>query len=112
MNFDVLPEPQRRALDVALVRADPRDAVGHRRTLATAVGSLLSELASDAPVRGAVDGVQWLDAASAATLGFALCGHGARGSIRASVVDERVVEVMPVGELQLRRKHDEADRQS
>jgi predicted ATPase len=70
--FSGLPKPQRRALDVALLRTDPGNAVADRRTVATAVRSLLSELASDAPVLLAVDDVQWLDTASAATLEFVL----------------------------------------
>ena len=70
--FGVLAEPQRRALDVALLRADPGDAVADQRTVATAVRSLLTELASETPVLVAVDDVQWLDSASAATLEFVL----------------------------------------
>jgi DNA-binding CsgD family transcriptional regulator len=70
--FGALLEPQRRALDVALLRADPGNAVADPRTVATAVRSLLTELASEAPVLLAVDDVQWLDSASAATLGFAV----------------------------------------
>jgi DNA-binding CsgD family transcriptional regulator len=71
-TFGTLPEPQRRALDVALLRAAPGNAVADRRTVATAVRWLLSELASEAPVLLAVDDVQWLDSASAATLEFVL----------------------------------------
>ena len=70
--FAALPKPQRRALDVALLRADPGKAVADQRTLATSVRSLLGEVASEAPVLLAVDDVQWLDAASAATLDFVL----------------------------------------
>jgi len=70
--FSVLPTPQRRALDVALFRADPGNAVAEQRTVATAVRSLLTELASQVPVLLAVDDVQWLDSASAATLEFVL----------------------------------------
>jgi DNA-binding CsgD family transcriptional regulator len=70
--FGALLEPQRHALEVALLRADPGDAVADPRTVATAVRSLLTELASDAPVLLAVDDVQWLDSASAATLAFVL----------------------------------------
>jgi DNA-binding NarL/FixJ family response regulator len=70
--FGALLEPQRRALEVALLRADPGNAVADPRTVATAVRSLLTELASEAPVLLAVDDVQWLDSASAATLAFVL----------------------------------------
>jgi DNA-binding CsgD family transcriptional regulator len=72
LAFDTLLEPQRRALEVALLRADPGNTVADRRTVATAVRSLLSELASEAPILVAVDDVQWLDSASAATLEFVL----------------------------------------
>lgn len=70
--LDALVEPQRRALDVALLRADPGNAVADPRTVATAVRSVLIELAAEAPVLLAVDDVQWLDSASAATLEFVL----------------------------------------
>ena len=66
-----LPPPQRAALDVALLRIDaPRPP--ERRLLGTAFGSLLRELATDGEVVVAIDDVQWLDAASAAVVGFAL----------------------------------------
>jgi DNA-binding CsgD family transcriptional regulator len=70
--FDVLPKPQRRALDVALLRTDPDDLVADQRTVATAVRSLLLNLAAEAPILLAVDDVQWLDAASAATFEFVM----------------------------------------
>jgi DNA-binding CsgD family transcriptional regulator len=70
--FGALPKPQRRALDVALLHADSGNAVADQRTVATAVRSVVSELASETPVLLAVDDVQWLDAASAATLEFVL----------------------------------------
>jgi DNA-binding CsgD family transcriptional regulator len=70
--FGVLHEPQRRALDVALLRAEPGHAVADQRTVATAVRSLLTELALETPVLLAVDDLQWLDSASAAILKFVL----------------------------------------
>jgi DNA-binding CsgD family transcriptional regulator len=70
--FRTLLDPQRRALEVALLRADPGSVVADPRMVATAVRSLLTELASEAPVLLAVDDVQWLDSASAATLAFVL----------------------------------------
>jgi DNA-binding CsgD family transcriptional regulator len=77
--FGVLPEPQRRALDVALLRADPGDAVADQRTVATAIRSLLQDLAAEAPVILAVDDVQWLDSASAAVFEFVVRRlHGER----------------------------------
>jgi DNA-binding CsgD family transcriptional regulator len=70
--FAALPRPQRHALEVALLRGAPDDAVADRRTIATAVRSLLRSLAAEAPVLLAVDDVQWLDAASTGTLEFVL----------------------------------------
>ena len=71
-TFAVLCDIRRHALDVALLRAAPGEAAIDRRTVATAVRSLLGELASDGPVLLAVDDLQWLDPSSSAALGFAL----------------------------------------
>ena len=70
--FEVLSEAQRRALDVALLRREAGRAAADRRTLATAVRSLLADLTSNGPLLLAVDDVQWLDRSSAAALEFAL----------------------------------------
>jgi DNA-binding CsgD family transcriptional regulator len=78
--FATLPEPQWRALDVALLRAEPRAARLDRRTLGTGLRSLLAELSAQQALLVAVDDVQWLDASSATVLGFAL----------RRLVDERV----------------------
>jgi DNA-binding CsgD family transcriptional regulator len=66
-----LPDPQRRALEVALLRAAPADGVADQRAVATAVVSVLARLASSAPLVVAVDDVQWLDRPSARVLEFA-----------------------------------------
>jgi ATP/maltotriose-dependent transcriptional regulator MalT len=67
-HLDALPEPQRVAIEVALLR---RTATGRvdRRAVATGVHSLLRRCA---PVLLAIDDVQWLDRSSAAVLSFAL----------------------------------------
>jgi DNA-binding CsgD family transcriptional regulator len=70
--FTALSDAQRRALEVALLRADPGKAAVDRRTVGTAVRSLLGELAAAGPLLLAVDDLQWLDTTSAATLEFAL----------------------------------------
>jgi DNA-binding CsgD family transcriptional regulator len=67
-----LPEPQRRALEVALLRAEPGAEPPEPRTLATAVRSLLAELSRERPLLVAIDDVQWLDASSATVLEFVL----------------------------------------
>jgi DNA-binding CsgD family transcriptional regulator len=70
--LEKLPGPQRRALEVALLRADPEDVAADQRALSVATLSLLRELAADAPLLLAVDDVQWLDQSSAGILAFAL----------------------------------------
>ena len=67
-----LPEPQRAALEVALLRAAPSGAPPDRRAVGTAVYSLLRRSAEERPLAVAVDDIQWLDRASRATLSFAL----------------------------------------
>lgn len=66
-----IPGPQRRALEVALLRADPGDVGADQRALSVATLSLLRELAADGPILLAVDDVQWVDESSAGILAFA-----------------------------------------
>jgi DNA-binding CsgD family transcriptional regulator len=70
--FGALLGPQRQALVRALRRADVGEAVADHRSVAVAIRLLLRALAADQPVLLAVDDLQWLDTASAATLEFAL----------------------------------------
>ena len=63
--LDALPGPQRRAMDVVLLRADPEAAVPDSRALATGFVSVLTALARRSPLVVAVDDVQWLDKPSA-----------------------------------------------
>jgi DNA-binding CsgD family transcriptional regulator len=65
-----LPEPQRRALQGALLLDEP--AGGDARTLPTALVSLLAGVAERGPVLVAIDDVQWLDPASEHALAFAV----------------------------------------
>jgi DNA-binding NarL/FixJ family response regulator len=67
-----LPAPQRRALEVALLRRDAQGPPRDPRALATAVRSVLLELAARAPLLVAVDDLQWLDAPSVRMLDFAV----------------------------------------
>ena len=67
-----LPTPQRRALESALLRTDVGDAALDSRAVATGLLSLLLELSSSRPLVVAVDDAQWVDAASAAALAFAV----------------------------------------
>jgi DNA-binding CsgD family transcriptional regulator/tetratricopeptide (TPR) repeat protein len=68
-----LPAPQRRALEVALLRADPaKGAAIEPRAVSLGFLGSLRLLAGVAPVVIAVDDLQWLDRPSARALGFAL----------------------------------------
>lgn len=67
-----LPEPQRRALDIALLRTEGSGRGADRRAVSTATLGALKLLASERPLVLAVDDVQWLDGASASALSFAL----------------------------------------
>jgi predicted ATPase len=71
-EFAALPEPQRRALDIALLRVAPSAGALDPRTLGTAIRSLLAGLSAEGPLLVAIDDVQWLDTTSSAVLTFAL----------------------------------------
>jgi predicted ATPase len=66
-----LPEPQRRALDAALMRGASDDVVG-QGAVAVAVVAVLRELARSAPTLIAIDDPQWLDTPTSRAIGFAL----------------------------------------
>ncbi|TCM37032.1 LuxR family transcriptional regulator [Kribbella sp. VKM Ac-2568] len=68
---DRLPGPQRRALAVALQRAEP-DGEIDALAVPLAVRSLLTQLCEVEPVTLFIDDLQWLDQASVGSLGFAL----------------------------------------
>ncbi len=65
-----LPEPQRRALAVALV-LEEGEGVPDRRALSLAFLGALRALAGQGPLLVAADDLQWLDGGTAALLGFA-----------------------------------------
>ncbi len=71
-----VPSPQRRALDMALLRIDNDtfDAVTipDDRTLGTSLVTLLTRLSETTPVLVVIDDVQWLDRSTARILEFAL----------------------------------------
>jgi DNA-binding CsgD family transcriptional regulator len=67
-----LPGPQRRALDVALLRAEPGPEPLDQRAVAVALLGVLGALAGTAPVIIGVDDLPWLDRASAAVLEYAV----------------------------------------
>jgi DNA-binding CsgD family transcriptional regulator len=67
-----LPGPQRHALDVALLRAEPGPDPPDQRAVAVAVLGVIRALSATAPVVVGVDDLPWLDQASAAVLEYAL----------------------------------------
>ena len=71
MSIEELPEPQARALRVALLLAPAGDMPADERAVGLGVLGILRHLAADTPVVVAVDDIQWLDAPSARALTFA-----------------------------------------
>jgi DNA-binding CsgD family transcriptional regulator len=67
----LLPGPQARALEAALLRADPAAAPSDPRAVALAVVGALRSLATSHPVLVAIDDLPWLDRASADAVAFA-----------------------------------------
>lgn len=67
-----LPLPQRRALEVALLRADPGDETGNVHAIGLGVLGALRTLAEGTGLLVALDDSQWIDAGSAEVLAFAL----------------------------------------
>jgi DNA-binding CsgD family transcriptional regulator len=67
-----LPDPQGRALEVALLRADAGEDPADQRAVSVATLGVLRLLARSGPLVMAVDDVQWLDGPSARVLAFAV----------------------------------------
>jgi DNA-binding CsgD family transcriptional regulator len=69
-----LPRPQRRGLEIALLRGDSDSAQEpiDERTIGVATLSALRVISAQAPLVLAIDDLQWVDASSAAALRFAL----------------------------------------
>ncbi|MEO7250645.1 MAG: AAA family ATPase, partial [Candidatus Limnocylindrales bacterium] len=90
-----LPTPQRRALEVALLRQEADERADPRTTASAFVG-VLSSLTADRPLVIAVDDMQWLDPASERALEFAARRLPARvGIVVARRGQER--DAMPLG---------------
>jgi hypothetical protein len=70
--IDSLLPPRRRALEVALLLAEPGDAPPDPLAIGLAVHDVLHTLAQQGPLLVAVDDVQWLDPGSAGVLEVAL----------------------------------------
>jgi DNA-binding CsgD family transcriptional regulator len=67
-----LAAPQRRALDVALLRVDAGSSPLEQRAVSSAALNVVVELARSAPVLVAIDDLQWLDPPSVRVLRFAV----------------------------------------
>jgi DNA-binding CsgD family transcriptional regulator len=65
-----LPEPQRAALEVALLRAPSSGGRADQRAVSLAVLGCLRSVASSTPVVVAIDDIQWMDLPSARVLQF------------------------------------------
>jgi DNA-binding CsgD family transcriptional regulator len=67
-----LPAPQRRALEAALLLADPEGEPPDQRAIGLGLLNVLRTLSLVGPLLVAIDDAQWLDQPSAAALAFAL----------------------------------------
>lgn len=117
---ELLPAPQRHALDVALLRVAPGTAPLDPRAVASALLSTLETMAARAPVLVAIDDLQWLDAPTRRVLEFAVrrletddvrilvSERGSEGAgssvLLAPEVDDRVVRCL-LGPLSLASLH-------
>jgi DNA-binding CsgD family transcriptional regulator/KaiC/GvpD/RAD55 family RecA-like ATPase len=68
--FVALPDPQRRALDAALLRADPVGSTIDQRAVSAALLATFRAMAETRPLLVAIDDVQWLDSPSMRALEF------------------------------------------
>ncbi|MBJ7289979.1 helix-turn-helix transcriptional regulator [Williamsia sp.] len=66
-----LPDPQRIAIDRALLRIDTTAGVTDRRAVSAGFLAIVERLAATSPVLVAIDDLQWLDAPTRSVIGFA-----------------------------------------
>jgi DNA-binding CsgD family transcriptional regulator len=115
-----LPAPRRRALEVALLRAEGSGDPVDDRALAVTVHGVLQVLSEREPILIAVDDVQWLDPSSSSALAFALrrldenpvlvllarrLVDGAQPSRLEQALSGECVQRLPVGPLSLGALH-------
>ena len=94
-----LPPPQRRALEVALLIADPVGSPPEQRAVCLAFLAVIRHLSASGPVVIAIDDLQWLDLPSAAALEFALRRLGSEPvGLLASVRIQAGGQATPVAE--------------
>ncbi len=70
--LSTLPDPQRRALEIALLLRDSDGLPPEQRAIGAATSGILRAAAEEGPILLACDDAQWLDAASHEALRFAL----------------------------------------
>jgi DNA-binding CsgD family transcriptional regulator len=70
--FRELPDPQRHALEVALLQAEPQGSPAEERAIAAGFRTLAASLSANAPVLVAIDDMPWLDEPSLRAVEFAL----------------------------------------
>ena len=85
-SLQMLPVPQRRAMQVALALEDSGGSAIEHRAVSLAVVGMLSGLIERGPVLLAIDDLQWVDAPSADALAFALRRVVSKGSGRLRVL--------------------------
>jgi DNA-binding CsgD family transcriptional regulator len=119
-DLDMLPEPQRQALDFVLLRTKAGTAVTDHRAAGAALLSILDRLADDMPVLVAIDDLQWVDGSSARVIEFALrrlserigvlaamrADKRAEAGVSVQLRDPGVVTQVPVGPLSLGALHE------
>ncbi|HSK94423.1 MAG TPA: AAA family ATPase, partial [Candidatus Angelobacter sp.] len=70
--LDELPQPQARALSVALLRADPGDSPVDQRAVAMATLGVVRTIATERPLLIGIDDVQWADHSTLRVLEFVM----------------------------------------
>jgi len=112
-ELGLLPVPQRHALEVALLRAEPFGAPPEQRAIALGFLNSLRSLSEHGAVLVAIDDVQWLDPASAEVLVFAarrleradvrflIAKRPARATALERALEPRGIERADVGPLSL-----------
>ncbi|MGX9788837.1 helix-turn-helix transcriptional regulator [Mycobacterium sp. MMS18-G62] len=83
--LESLPEPQLRAVDQVLLRADETDPATEPRAVAAAFLSAIETLANQTPVLIVVDDAQWLDPSSVFALDYAARRFSGRIGVLATV---------------------------
>lgn len=70
--LDDLPQPQREALDVALLRSPGDEVMRDPRAVSLATLAVVRQVSAHQPLVIAIDDLQWLDRSSARVIGFVL----------------------------------------